>query len=94
MHISARVSSRYGISLVDLGSKGGYVWVYPPREASVIEGREHLSYRVFNNNILRKPFCKYCGVHVSNELNSLTGKCERTPCPLFFYPDPENQIYR
>lgn len=53
-------------------ARGGYVWVYPPREASVIEGREHLSYRVFNNNILRKPFCKHCGVHVSNELNPLT----------------------
>lgn len=66
------------------------MWVYPPKEASVIEGREHLSYRVFNNNILRKPFCKHCGVHICNEPNPLTGKCEDLPCPSFFYSDPRS----
>ncbi|ROW09624.1 hypothetical protein VMCG_02593 [Cytospora schulzeri] len=53
-------------------ARGGYVWVYPPSENSVIEGREHLSYRVFNNSALRKPFCKHCGVHICNESNPLS----------------------
>lgn len=66
------------ISLVDILSKGGYVWIYPPTVNSVIEGREHLSYRVFNNNGLRKAFCKHCGVHISNEGNPLTGKLGKT----------------
>ncbi|KUI54895.1 Centromere protein V [Cytospora mali] len=53
-------------------ARGGYVWIYPPKENSVIEGREHLSYRIFRSRILRKPFCKHCGVHICNESNPLT----------------------
>lgn len=49
------------------------MWVYPQKQDSVIEGREHLSSSVFNTGVLCKPFCKYCGVHVCNDHNTLTG---------------------
>lgn len=54
--------------------QGAYVWIYPPIEDTVIEGREHLSYNVFNTTVSRKAFCKHCGVHICNEPNPLTGR--------------------
>lgn len=55
-------------------------------EETAIEGREHLSYRVFNKGVVRKAFCKHCGVHVCNEPNPLTGEQSSSlsdfpPCP-------------
>lgn len=52
--------------------RGAYIWIYPLKEDTVIEGREHLAYRSFRKNIVRKAFCKHCGVHVCNEPNPLT----------------------
>ncbi|KAL1879754.1 hypothetical protein Daus18300_001591 [Diaporthe australafricana] len=53
-------------------SRGAYVWIYPPSEDTVIEGREHLAYYTFNTNVVRKAFCRHCGVHVCGERNPLT----------------------
>lgn len=50
------------------------MWIYPPIEDTVIEGREHLSYNVFNTTVSRKAFCRHCGVHICNEPNPLTGE--------------------
>ncbi|KAG6366312.1 hypothetical protein INS49_000489 [Diaporthe citri] len=52
--------------------RGAYVWIYPHIEDTVIEGREHLAYRSFNKNVVRKAFCKHCGTHVCNEPKPLT----------------------
>lgn len=60
--------------VADFQNKGAYVWVYPPIEDTVIEGREHLSYNVFNTTVSRKAFCRHCGVHICNEPNPLTGE--------------------
>lgn len=60
--------------VADFHNKGAYVWIYPPIEDTVIEGREHLSYNVFNTTVSRKAFCRHCGVHICNEPNPLTGK--------------------
>lgn len=53
--------------VADFQNKGAYVWIYPPLEDTVIEGREHLSYNVFNTTVSRKAFCRHCGVHICNE---------------------------
>ncbi|KAJ0115342.1 glutathione-dependent formaldehyde-activating gfa [Diaporthe amygdali] len=53
-------------------SRGAYIWIYPLVEETVIEGREHLDYRAFNKTVVRKAFCRHCGVHICNELNELT----------------------
>lgn len=60
-------------------SQGAYIWIYPLKEDTVIEGREHLAYRSFRKNIVRKAFCKHCGVHVCNEPNPLTGEQSNRP---------------
>lgn len=52
------------------------MWVYSQRQDSVIEGKEHLTNRVFNTGVLSKPFCKHCGVHICNDLSPLTGKLD------------------
>lgn len=59
-------------------TQGAYVWIYPRMEETAIEGREHLSYRAFNKGVVRKAFCKHCGVHVCNEPNPLTGEQSST----------------
>lgn len=54
--------------------RGAYVWIYLPKAQSIVDGSEELlSYYVFNNAILRKGFCKCCGVHLFNEPNPLSG---------------------
>lgn len=53
--------------------RGAYIWIYLPKDQSVVQGGESLSYYVFNNAVLRKAFCKRCGVHLFNEANPLTG---------------------
>lgn len=58
----------------DTYTQGAYIWIYPHIEDSVIEGREHLEYRSFNTNVVRKSFCRHCGVHVCNEPNPITGE--------------------
>lgn len=60
--------------VADSHTQGAYVWIYPPKEDTVIEGREHLAYNVFNTTVSRKAFCRHCGVHICNEANPLTGK--------------------
>lgn len=55
--------------------RGAYVWIYLPKAQSSVDGSENLSYYVFNNAILRKAFCKLCGVHLFNEANPLPGMC-------------------
>lgn len=57
--------------------RGAYVWIYLPKGQSTVEGSENLSYYVFNNAILRKAFCKRCGVHLFNERNPLSGMLAR-----------------
>lgn len=54
--------------------RGAYIWIYLPKSQSIVQGSENLSYYVFNNAVLRKAFCKACGVHLFNEANPLTGK--------------------
>lgn len=68
-------------------TQGAYIWIYPRIEETAIEGREHLSYRVFNKGVVRKAFCKHCGVHVCNEPNPLTGE-QSSSLPGFFFPGP------
>jgi hypothetical protein len=38
----------------------------------VIEGGENLSHYVFASTVWSKRFCKTCGVHIMNDLNTLT----------------------
>lgn len=53
--------------------RGAYVWIYLPKSQSSIQGSENLCYYTFNNAVLRKAFCRSCGVHLFNEANPLTG---------------------
>ncbi|KAF3767774.1 hypothetical protein M406DRAFT_345618 [Cryphonectria parasitica EP155] len=53
-------------------TRGAYIWIYPHKDQSVVQGREHLSYRIFGYGIERKAFCKHCGVHICNEPSELT----------------------
>jgi len=46
--------------------QGGYVWVYPKKSQSSIEGAENLT------GVWGKAFCKTCGVHFMNERMPLT----------------------
>lgn len=55
-------------------TKNAYIWVYLQGDQTAVEGREHLSYRIWNQKVSRKSFCKYCGVHLFNEANPISGK--------------------
>lgn len=57
-------------------TRGAYVWIYLPKNQSIVQGIENISYYLFNKAILRKAFCRFCGVHLFNEANPLTGACE------------------
>ncbi|OAR00412.1 hypothetical protein LLEC1_07563 [Akanthomyces lecanii] len=53
--------------------RNAYLWVYPETAQVVLAGREEdiARYR-FNHEILAKPFCRTCGVSMSNPVNAQT----------------------
>lgn len=64
----------FTLSRANNKSKNAYIWIYLQGDQTAVEGRDSLSYRVFNRGYSRKAFCKHCGVHMFNERNPLTGK--------------------
>lgn len=53
-------------------ARGAYIWIYPQKEDTVIQGEENLEYLIFNTKITRKAFCRHCGVHICNAPSPLT----------------------
>ncbi|KAM0742621.1 hypothetical protein ACQRIT_002798 [Beauveria bassiana] len=53
--------------------RNAYLWVYPKTEQVVLSGKEEdiARYR-FNHEVLAKPFCRTCGVSMSNPVNEKT----------------------
>ncbi|PSR80658.1 glutathione-dependent formaldehyde-activating enzyme [Coniella lustricola] len=48
--------------------RGGQIWGYLDKDQAAIHGAEHMTYYMFNLQVLRKGFCKHCGVNVVNEV--------------------------
>lgn len=63
--------SLYGSNI--WGAQNAYLWVYPQTDQVVLAGREEdiARYR-FNHEMLAKPFCRTCGVSMSNPVNAQT----------------------
>lgn len=61
------------LSYSNTHAQNAYLWVYPKTDQVVLAGREEdvARYR-FNHEILAKPFCRTCGVSMSNPVNAQT----------------------
>ncbi|KAL9111397.1 MAG: hypothetical protein Q9187_007930, partial [Circinaria calcarea] len=46
-----------------------YRWIYPPKEAVTIHGRDALTGYQFGSKLANHMFCKTCGVSVFNIIN-------------------------
>lgn len=54
------------------------LWVYPKREQVVIHGAEaDIGRYSFGNRILAKPFCRTCGVSLTNPVNEALTQADK-----------------
>ncbi|EFX03791.1 glutathione-dependent formaldehyde-activating gfa [Grosmannia clavigera kw1407] len=49
-----------------IGHIGGYIWIYPTKDQSAVQGEDNLTHYSFANHVDRKSFCRTCGVHLFN----------------------------
>ncbi|KAM3497044.1 hypothetical protein MY10362_009589, partial [Beauveria mimosiformis] len=57
----------------DIYLNNAYLWVYPKTEQVVLSGKEEdIARYSFNHEVLAKPFCRTCGVSMSNPVNAQT----------------------
>ncbi|KAK4196818.1 Mss4-like protein [Triangularia verruculosa] len=47
--------------------RSGPIWIYPTKDQLAVSGRENLTWYEFNDGIVRKGSCRYCGVLVMQE---------------------------
>ena len=56
--------------------QNGYIWIYPKPEQVIVEGKENLVNYSMGRGIMLKPFCKICGIPISNCANDGLSEAE------------------
>ncbi|KAK0641577.1 Mss4-like protein [Cercophora newfieldiana] len=69
--------------------RGGYIFIYPPKEQIALEGAENLTGYAFGNRVWKKMFCRVCGVHVVDELNMTEEEFRALPEDVRGYNEPK-----
>ncbi|KAK5654648.1 hypothetical protein OQA88_6969 [Cercophora sp. LCS_1] len=69
---SLPLDKKYPSKIIDCNCshclRNGYLWVYVPKDAVVLQGEENIGRYTFSSGSLAKTFCKTCGVNLTNDI--------------------------